>query len=53
MRTIAFTGIQFIFWSAFYALINILKDEKFIFGAFIVVLVISMVTTAVYLAGQK
>lgn len=53
MRLPAFVGIQFVFWTAFYALLGVLKDERFMLMAFVVVLVVSMVTTAVYMAGDK
>lgn len=53
MRLAVFAGIQFVFWSAFYTLIGVLKDERLVLMAFVVVLVISMVTAAVYMAEKK
>ena len=53
VRTIFFAAIQFAFWSAFYTLLGTLKDERMVVGAFVVTLVISMVTAAVFLVRPR
>ena len=53
MRTIFFVGMQFAFWSAFYTLLTIFKDERMILASFAGTLVISMVTAAVFLVKPR
>ena len=53
MRIIVLAAMQFIFWSAYYALTAALKDERMVLGAFVFTLVISMVTASIFLARQK
>jgi len=53
MRLATLGVLLFVFWSGFYTLLRILKDERMIAGAFVITLVISMVTAAVMMAKQK
>ena len=53
MRIIVLAAMQFIFWSAYYALGASLKDERLLLAGFVVTLVISMVTAAVFLARPR
>jgi hypothetical protein len=53
MRLIVLGAMQFIFWSAFYTLTPMLKDERLTLAAFVVTLVISMVTASVFLAKPR
>ena len=53
MRLIVLGAMQFIFWSAYYTLTGTLKNEQFILAAFVITLVISMVTASVFLARPK
>lgn len=53
MRTIFCSALLFVYWSACYTLSSILKDESFILAAFVVTLVISMVTATVLLVKAK
>ena len=46
-------GMQFIFWSAYYTLSGSLKDERLVLIGFVLTLVISMVTAAVFLAKPR
>jgi hypothetical protein len=45
--------MQFIFWSGYYTLNGMLKDERLMLAGFVVTLVVSMVTAAVFLAKPK
>lgn len=53
MRAIFCGGLQFVYWSACYALTAKLTDERMVVGAFVVTLVISMVTAVVMLVKPR
>lgn len=53
MRTIFCGILMFVYWSACYTLTNTLKEERLILVAFVVTLVISMVTATVMLVKAK
>ena len=53
MKTIFCGVLMFVYWSACYTLTQTLKDERFILGAFVVTLVVSMVTATVMLVKPK
>ena len=53
MRLLVLAAMQAIYWSAFYALIGRMSDDKFLFAVFGVTLLISMVTAALFLAKPR
>lgn len=53
MRMIWHGAIQFVFWSAFYAMLGQLKTEPAILAAFVFTLVVSMTTACVFLVRPR
>ena len=53
MRLIVLGTMQFVFWSAYYTLSSSIKDERLVLISFVITLVISMVTAAVFLAKPR
>ena len=42
--------MQFLFWNALYVLSTFIHDEKYLLVAFVVTLIVSMTTAAMFLA---
>ena len=53
MRFMVMCALIAIYWGGLYSIVGAMKDERLSFAAFVVTLIVSMVTAAVFTAKRK